>query len=158
MYMYVYIHVHYSSQPRMARIYFTAGTLIAGTFQYTYVCLYVYCSSQLRTAHIHFTAFQVYIYVYIYAYCSPHNRIWCISALLLWRSFSFPEHVLFSLSRNFPPIFYSTKFVTVAHSLYPSNVASFPFQCRFKGRVERRGGGLGSSTIFKKFTEPYAPS
>ena len=24
--------------------------------------------------------------------------------------------------------------------------------------VSRRGGGLGSSTIFKKFNEPYAPS
>ena len=24
--------------------------------------------------------------------------------------------------------------------------------------VETRGGGLGSSTIFKKFNEPYAPS
>ena len=29
-----------------------------------------------------------------------------------------------------------------------------------QGRVwiQRRGGGLGSSTIFKKFNEPYAPS
>ena len=25
-------------------------------------------------------------------------------------------------------------------------------------RAPRRGGGLGSSTIFKKFNEPYAPS
>ena len=24
--------------------------------------------------------------------------------------------------------------------------------------IKRRGGGLGSSTIFKKFNEPYAPS
>jgi len=24
--------------------------------------------------------------------------------------------------------------------------------------ITRRGGGLGSSTIFKKFNEPYAPS
>jgi len=27
-----------------------------------------------------------------------------------------------------------------------------------RARVSRRGGGLGSRPIFKKFNEPYAPS
>ena len=29
---------------------------------------------------------------------------------------------------------------------------------RYSGCPRKRGGGLGSSTIFKKFNEPYAPS
>ena len=37
--------------------------------------------------------------------------------------------------------------------------ASYRQKERKRGRtLHRRGGGLGSSTIFKKFNEPYAPS
>jgi len=39
-------------------------------------------------------------------------------------------------------------------NVHITNTYSYlPMQC-----VTRRGGGLGSSTIFKKFNEPYAPS
>ena len=46
------------------------------------------------------------------------------------------------------------------HQYYPTFARSFTALNQPKVAVyaTRRGGGLGSSTIFKKFNEPYAPS
>jgi len=49
-------------------------------------------------------------------------------------------------------LFFGPTFVLISS---PDKFHLFP---KHKCRTLERGGGLGSSTIFKKFNEPYAPS